>query len=232
MKPVVMIPTFNERGNIVKIINAVLAQDERLEVVVVDDDSPDGTGDLVAEHSRQNKRIKLLSRKDERGRASAGIAGFNYALKNGYDVVIEMDADFSHDPKYIPVFLKEIEDTDVVIGSRYVSGGDTEHKIFLQNMLSKMSNLFNRVVLGLDVSDSSGGFKCYRREVIESIDLDNFVSTGYSIGAEILYRCMKAGFKMKEVPIIFMPRAAGRSKLNWKIILNYPVAILRLKFTH
>ncbi|MFH1404203.1 MAG: polyprenol monophosphomannose synthase [Candidatus Altiarchaeota archaeon] len=231
MKPIVMLPTYNERGNITRIIKSVLSQDERLEVLVVDDDSPDGTDELVAELAKDDDRIHLLVRTGVRGRASAGVAGFKHALENGYDVVVEMDADFSHDPKYIPLLLENIGDADVVIGSRYVDGGDTEHKIFIQNMLSKMSNMFNKVVLGLGVHDSSGGFKCYRREVLEALDLDNFVSTGYSVGAEILYRCMKAGFSMREVPIIFKPRASGSSKLNWNIILKYPIDVLRLRMS-
>ncbi len=229
MKPIVMLPTYNECGNIVPIIKQILSQDERLEIIVVDDNSPDGTDDLVEHMAETEPRIHLISRKDERGRASAGIRGFKYALENEYDVIIEMDADFSHDPKYIPQLLSEIEDTDVVIGSRYVPGGDTDTKIFIQHLLSQFSNIFNRVVLGLNVYDSSGGFKCYRRDVIESIDFDNFVSTGYSVGAEMLYRSSVAGFSMKEIPIIFKPRAQGESKLNWKIILKYPIDLLKLR---
>jgi dolichol-phosphate mannosyltransferase len=224
-----MVPTYNEAGNIGPLLGEILAQDPRLQVVVVDDDSPDGTGKIVSDLASANPRIHLLSRKGVRGRASAGNAGFKYALDGGYDVVIEMDADFSHDPKHIPSLLKAVEEADVVIGSRYMPGGGTKTDARLQHVLSRLANAFNNAVLGLGVSDSSGGYKCYRRKVLETIDLTNAVSTGYSVGAEILYRSRRAGFRLKEVPIVFRPRASGKSKLNWKIVLGYPLAILRLR---
>ncbi|MFC2162076.1 polyprenol monophosphomannose synthase [Candidatus Altiarchaeota archaeon] len=232
MKPVVMLPTFNEAGNIRGILADILAQDERLNVIVVDDDSPDGTGDIVNDLKKDEPRIHLITRVGEKGRASAGIAGFKKAIDDGFDVVIEMDADFSHDPAYIPVFLEHITGTDVVVGSRYAEGGDTEHKIFIQNNLSRLSNIYNKILLGLDVHDSSGGYKCYTRKALEAIDLDGFISTGYSVGAELLYRMRKAGFSMKEVPIVFKPRASGESKLNWNIILKYPIDVLKLRLLH
>ncbi|MFH0861893.1 MAG: polyprenol monophosphomannose synthase [Candidatus Altiarchaeota archaeon] len=231
MRPIAMVPTYNEAGNIGRLLEEVLSQDGRIEAVVVDDDSPDGTGGIVREMSRGEPRIHLLSRKGVRGRTSAGTAGFRYAIENGYDVVIEMDADFSHDPKYIPAMLRGIEGTDVVVGSRYVEGGGTKTKAHIQHLLSKFANYFNIFVLGLPVKDSSGGYKCYRADVLKSIDLDHFISTGYSVGAEILYRCKKAGFMMREIPIVFNPRASGSSKLNWRIILAYPFAVIRLRLT-
>ncbi len=229
MKPVAMIPTYNEAGNIGRLVEEVLRQHPAMEVVVVDDDSPDGTGRIVEALAEDNPRVHVIVRKGVRGRTSAGTAGFKWALANGFDLVVEMDADFSHDPKYIPALIEAASEADVAVGSRYAVGGGTETDARLQHVLSRCANAFNCLVLGLRVKDSSGGYKCYRRRVLAAVDLDGFVSEGYSVGAEMLYRCVKAGFTLKEVPIVFKPRAAGKSKINWRIILAYPVAILRLR---
>jgi dolichol-phosphate mannosyltransferase len=230
-KPIAMVATYNEAGNIERLIGQILGQGPAIEVVVVDDDSPDGTGGIVARLAETNPRIHLISRKGVRGRTSAGVEGFKYAIRNGYDPVVEMDADFSHDPGYIPALLEAAGEADVAIGSRYVAGGGTEHRIFPQHQLSRFANLFNIIVLGLKVKDSSGGYKCYRRKVLQAIDLDHIISKGYCVGAELLYRCKKARFTMKEVPIVFKPRAAGKSKLDWRIVLEYPLTVLRLRLT-
>ena len=229
MKPIAMIPTYNEAENIGRLVTDVLRQHPAMEVVVVDDDSPDGTGRIVSEMAETNPRVHAIVRNGVRGRTSAGTAGFKWALENGFDLVVEMDADFSHDPKYIPALIKAAGEADVAVGSRYAVGGGTETEARLQHLLSRCANTFNSIVLGLRVKDSSGGYKCYRRRVLKTIDLDGLVSSGYSVGAEILYRCVKAGFTLKEVPIVFKPRAAGKSKINWRIIMSYPVAILRLR---
>lgn len=231
MKPVVMLPTYNERDNIEDVIADVLGQDARLSVVVVDDESPDGTGDVVAKLAQDDERVHLVSRKDERGRASAGLAGFRWAIDNGFDVVVEMDADGSHDPKYLSDFLAEIEGFDVVVGSRYLPGGGSLQDRRIQHHMSRLANVFNNLVLGLDLADSSGGYKCYTAKALKAIGLDGYVSSGYSIGAEILFRCKRAGLRMKEIPIVFRPRASGESKLSWKIILSYPLTILRLRLS-
>lgn len=229
MKPIVMIPTYNERENISLIIPEILNLSSDIEIVVVDDSSPDGTADEVRKLMADNPdRLYLLLRK-EKGRATAGLAGFRYALEKGADCIIEMDADFSHSPKYIPQFIKEIDSYDIVIGSRYIKGGGARNCSLLMGFLSRWANRLNRFILGLEMRDSSGGFKCYRRRVIEKILQHNFISTGYSIGAEILYYAKKYGFTFKEIPIIFYNRVRGTSKITWRIILGYPLVILKLK---
>ncbi len=226
-----MIPTYNERENIERLINEILNVDSNIHILVVDDSSPDGTGEIVDKIASKSARVHILHRK-ERGRASAGIAGFKKALELGFDYIIEMDADFSHNPKYISTMLKEIKNSDIVIGSKYLKGGEakTVNRSKGSMLISKLANAFNRVVLGLNVSDSSGGYKCYRREVLEAIGLDKIISTGYSIGAELLYRAKKKGFSFKEIPIVFQNRQRGKSKENYKIIISYPLTILRLRF--
>jgi len=230
MNPVVMLPTYNERENIALIIPQVLEVDPEIKIVVVDDSSPDDTARVVERlMGDYPDRIYLLSRK-KRGRASAGLEGFRYALDKGADCVIEMDADFSHDPGYIPQFLKEIRHYDIIIGSRYIKGGTSRNCSQLMGFFSRWANRLNRFILGLEMRDSSGGFKCYRRKVLEKILQHDFISTGYSVGAEILYYARRHGFTFKEIPIIFCNRVRGSSKITWKIILSYPLVVLKLKF--
>lgn len=230
MNPLVMLPTYNERENVGLILPQILKVHPRLKVVVVDDSSPDGTAAVVEKLMEEYpERIYLFSRR-ERGRARAGLAGFRYALDQGADCIIEMDADFSHDPAYLSEFLKEIPYYDIVIGSRYIKGGGASHQCNqFMGFLSRWANRLNRFVLGVKMRDSSGGFKCYRRYVLEKILEHNFISTGYSIGAEILYYAKQYGFTFKEIPIIFHHRERGASKITWKIIFNYPLVVLRLR---
>ena len=230
MRAAVVIPTYNERENVTEIIRQVLKMDPGLTVVIVDDDSPDGTGDLADQMVKQYPgMVKVIHRKGERGRASAGVAGFKRALEDGFDCVIEMDADGSHDPREIPNFLYLINEYDVVIGSRYVEGGRSVNCAPASILLSRVANAFNRLVLGLNVEDTSGGFKCYRRRVLEAIGLDDIVSWGYTIGPELLYKCMKKGFTMKEIPISFMNRMKGKSKASLRVVLEYPISVLRIR---
>jgi len=230
MRAAAVIPTYNERENIEDIVREVLAQGKEVSVIVVDDESPDGTG-RVADTlvSKYPGRVDVVHRKGVRGRASAGIAGFKRALELGFDCVIEMDADFSHDPKEIPKFLEMVKEYDVVLGSRYVPGGRSVDCTKKNLLLSRISNAFNRIVLGLKVNETSGGFKCYRRKVLESIDLDHIVSWGYSIGPELLYKCAKAGFSMVETPIVFVNRRRGVSKASLRVILEYPLTVLKIR---
>lgn len=231
VNPIVMLPTYNERQNIAIMIPRILSLNPEIKIVVVDDSSPDGTAEEVRRLMKDNpNRIYLLLRK-ERGRASAGLAGFRYALAKGADCIIEMDADFSHDPGYLPVFLEQIKYYDIVIGSRYVRGGASRKCSQLMGFLSRWANRLNRFILGLEMRDSSGGFKCYRRQVLEQILKNDFISTGYSIGAELLYYAAREGFGFKEIPIIFRNRFRGSSKINWKIILNYPLVVWRLRLS-
>jgi len=230
VNPVVMIPTYNERENVSLIIPQILAVNPRIRIVIVDDSSPDGTAEVVKRMiERYPERVYLFSRK-EKGRTSAGLAGFRYALDIGADYIIEMDADFSHNPQYLPQFLKEIDSYDIIIGSRYIKGGRSRNCSQIMGFFSRWANRLNRFMLGLEMRDSSGGFKCYRRKVIEKILQHDFISTGYSVGAEILYYAKRYNFTFKEIPIIFQNRTRGSSKITWKIVLGYPLTILRLRF--
>ncbi|VVB50977.1 UDP-N-acetylglucosamine--dolichyl-phosphate N-acetylglucosaminyltransferase [uncultured archaeon] len=228
--PVVMLPTFNEQGNLPLIVPKILSQGKRIRLVIVDDDSPDGTGDLADELAKKYwGRIKVIHRKGEKGRGTAGIRGFKEALMWDATCVIEMDADGSHDPQDIPRLLEAVKEADVAIGSRYVAGGEFINCDPKNILLSKIANKYDRVILGLPIKEVSGGFKCYRRKVLESIDLDHFVSWGYCIGAEILYKIHKKGFTMKEIPVKFVNRKIGKSKANMKVKIEYPLTVLRLR---
>lgn len=218
MKILVIIPTYNEKENISKIIPQVLTQDQGIEILVVDDNSPDGTGKLVEELKESNPRVKLLTRAKKTGLGTAYIAGFDYALQNSYDYIFEMDSDFSHDPKYIPEFLKAIQDSDLVLGSRYIRGVNVVNWPITRLLLSYFANVYARWVTGLPVKDSTGGFKCFKREVLEKIGLDNIHSNGYAFQIEMSFRAWKKGFRIKEIPIIFVDRFAGESKMSKKIV--------------
>ena len=218
MKILVIIPTYNEKENIHKIIPLVLEQDQDIEVLVVDDNSPDGTGKLVEEIQSSNPRIKLIRREKKSGLGTAYLAGFKYALENGYNYIFEMDSDFSHDPSYIPDFLKAIEDSDLVLGSRYIKGVNVVNWPITRLLLSFYANVYARWVTGLPVKDSTGGFKCFKSEVLEKIGLDNIHSNGYAFQIEMSFRAWRKGFRIKEIPIIFVDRRAGESKMSKKIV--------------
>jgi dolichol-phosphate mannosyltransferase len=228
MKAIVMLPTYNEKENIESIVNEIL-RNNNVQIVIVDDDSPDGTGQIADKLAEQySGKIHVIHR-NERGRGTAGITGFKYALTQDVGYIFEMDADFSHDPADIPRFLEEIKTYDVVIGSRYIKGGKSINCLPKNILLSYISNIYNRIILGLKVKDSSGGYKCYRREVLESINLDNYLSKGYCVGPETLFKIKQKKFKMKEIPIIFRNREKGKSKANIKIVIEYPLVVLKLR---
>lgn len=218
MKTLVIIPTYNEKENISKIIPLVLKQDQEIEVLVVDDSSPDGTGRMVEELKVSNPRIKLITRSKKSGLGTAYIAGFDYALQNGYDYIFEMDSDFSHDPNYIPDFLKAVSDSDLVLGSRYIRGVNVVNWPITRLLLSYFANVYARWVTGFPIKDSTGGFKCFKREVLEKIGLDNIHSNGYAFQIEMSFRAWKKGFRIKEIPIIFVDRRAGESKMSKRIV--------------
>jgi dolichol-phosphate mannosyltransferase len=218
MKTLVIIPTYNEKENISKVIPLVLKQDPDIEVLVVDDNSPDGTGKIVEELQISNPRIKLIRREKKSGLGTAYLAGFKYALENGYNYIFEMDSDFSHDPNYIPDFLKAIEDSDLVLGSRYIKGVNVVNWPITRLLLSFYANVYARWVTGLPLKDSTGGFKCFKREVLEKIGLDNIHSNGYAFQIEMSFRAWRKGFRIKEIPIIFVDRRAGESKMSKKIV--------------
>jgi len=234
MKTAIMIPTYNEAENIESLIDEVLSITDEIGVVVVDDDSPDGTARVVGNMGDRGGRIHLLVRRGERGRGTAGIAGFKYALSQGpeIDIIGEMDADFSHDPKYLKDFLKEIKNCDIVIGSRAAFGGGEEGRSLIRRAITSFAAFYIRLISGIEVGDPTSGYRLFRREVVEAMDLDGMISTGPSIVQEMLYQALKAGFTYTEVPILFSDRRAGEPKFNWKIGIEsfIMMAKFRLKY--
>ncbi len=217
-KALIIFPTYNEKDNIEKIINEVLPLDPRLHVLVVDDSSPDGTGEIVDRMSAANPRINVLHRHNKEGLGRAYIAGFKWGIERNFDYIFEMDADFSHDPKYIPDFLREIESHDLVLGSRYICGVNVINWPMGRLLLSYYANVYTRIITGLPLRDATGGFKCFRREVLEAIDLDAVRSNGYIFQIEVSMRVWKKGFRIIEIPIIFVDRIMGQSKMSKKIV--------------
>jgi len=228
-KILIIIPTFNEVENLPNLIPQVLSKDENINVLVVDDNSPDGTADYVREESDKNERVHLIEREKKLGLGTAYIAGFKYALQNGYEYVFEMDADFSHDPDEIPNFLKTIKKYDLVLGSRYISGVNVINWPMRRLFLSYFANLYTRVITGLPVKDATGGFKCFRRTVLEAIDLDSVKSNGYAFQIEMTFKAWKKGFKITEMPIIFVDRTRGKSKMSRKIVREAVFMVWKLR---
>ncbi len=218
MKTLVIIPTYNESENIERIVPEILDKDQSIDVLIVDDNSPDGTGELADKMAEKNSKIFVIHREKKSGLGTAYKAGFRYAIENGYDYIFEMDADFSHDPKCIPSFLEAIKEADLVLGSRYISGVNVINWPMSRLLLSYYANVYTRLVTGLPVKDATGGFKCFRRKVLESVDLDKVKSEGYSFQIEVSLRAWKKGFKIKEIPIVFEDRREGRSKMSKKIV--------------
>jgi dolichol-phosphate mannosyltransferase len=217
-RALVVIPTYNERGNLQLIVPSILEQDPRLEVLVVDDNSPDGTGQVADELAGESPRVHVLHRPSKAGLGKAYLAGFRWALDRGYDFIFEMDADFSHDPKYLPDLLRAIEDADLVIGSRYRTGVNVINWPISRLLLSLGANQYARWITGLPLTDSTGGFKCFRRRVLESLDLERIRSNGYSFQIEMSFRAWKKGFRLSEIPIVFTDRVEGQSKMNKRIV--------------
>lgn len=229
MRALVIIPTYNEKENIEKIIPAVLAADPSISVLVVDDNSPDGTGQIADRLAASNPRIFVLHRERKSGLGQAYLAGFRWGIEKGFDYLFEMDADFSHDPKYLPAFLKAIAEADLVIGSRYISGVNVINWPMGRLLLSYYANVYSRIVTGLPLRDATGGFKCYRRQVLEAIDLSKVRSNGYSFQIEMSYRAWKKGFRLKEIPIVFIDRREGTSKMSKKIVREAIWMVWRLR---
>jgi dolichol-phosphate mannosyltransferase len=217
-RALVVVPTYNERTNVPLLVPAILIQDPRLEVLVVDDNSPDGTGQLADDLAKNDARVHVLHRPAKQGLGKAYIAGFTWALERGYDYVFEMDADFSHDPRFLPEFLRAIETADLVVGSRYKSGVNVINWPMSRLLLSIGANQYARVVTGLPIADSTGGFKCFRRQVLAAIELDRVRSNGYAFQIEMTFRAWKKGFRIAEIPIVFTDRVEGQSKMNRKIV--------------
>lgn len=225
----VIVPTYNERDNIETLIERVLCF-PRFRVLVVDDNSPDGTGALVGAIAAGNPRVGLLARPGKQGLGTAYLAGFRRALAEGARFIFEMDADFSHDPAYLPRLQTAAETRfDLVLGSRYVRGGGTVNWGITRRMISRGGNLYAGLILGLPVADATGGFRCYRREVLETIDLDAVRSNGYSFQIEMAYRAYRAGFRIGEIPIIFPDRRVGQSKMSRRIVIEALINVWRLR---
>ncbi|MGZ8377242.1 MAG: polyprenol monophosphomannose synthase [Gemmatirosa sp.] len=226
-----IVPTYNERPNIIRLIEQILAQDPRLDVVVVDDNSADGTGALVDELAAVNDRVYALHRERKLGLGTAYIAGFRWALEREYAYVFEMDADFSHDPAHLPQFLSAIQDADLVLGSRYRFGKVTVVNWPMARLiLSYSANIYARVVTGLQLYDATGGFKCFRREVLEAIDLADVRSNGYAFQIEMSFRAWKRGFRIAEIPIVFVDRTEGESKMSKRIVREAVWMVWRLRW--
>lgn len=225
----VVIPTYNERDNVGRLVEDVLAQHEGVEVLIVDDSSPDGTGELVDRIAAGNRRVHVIHRPGKMGLGSAYRDGFRAALVAGADLIVEMDADFSHDPAMIPQFIEMMGDHDVVVGSRYLNGISVVNWPLRRLMLSYFANVYTRVITGLRIQDCTSGFKCFRRCVIESIDLDRIKSDGYSFQIEMNYRCVEKGYRVGEIPIIFIDRRSGSSKMSKKIVREAVVMVWKLK---
>ena len=230
-RALVIIPTYNERENIRRLIDSVLAQDARIDVLVVDDGSPDGTGALVDEIVSSNDRVHVQHRARKLGLGTAYIVGFRWALERDYAYVLEMDADFSHDPIHLPQFLQAVEGADLVLGSRYQQGRVTVVNWPMTRLiLSYCANIYARAVTGLPVYDATGGFKCFRRSVLEAIDLGQVRSNGYAFQIEMSFRAWKRNFRIAEIPIVFVDRTEGTSKMSQSIVREAVWMVWRLRW--
>lgn len=229
---IVILPTYNERGNIRRLILALLEVAPSLDVLVVDDGSPDGTGEAADSLAKKDSRVRVLHRTGKQGLGRAYVAGFRYALAGPYQYIIQMDSDFSHRPEDLPRLLGAAKDADLVIGSRSVPGGRVENWGFLRHLVSKGGSLYARTLLGLPIRDCTSGFRCFRREVLEAVDLGKVKANGYGFQVEITYLCHLAKFHIVEVPIVFPDRVAGRSKMTWQIALEAAALVWQLRLRH
>lgn len=229
-KSLVIIPTYNEAENVFKVFDEIFKLNiSDLDILIVDDNSPDGTAQKVKEYPKKDHNIYLVQRPEKLGLGTAYIKGFKFALEKGYDYIFEMDADYSHDPKEIPKMLKEITDADLVIGSRYVKGVNVINWPLGRLFLSVMASKYTRIITGMPIYDCTGGYKCFRREVLEAIPLDKVTSNGYSFQIEMNFKAWKRKFRIKEIPIIFYDRTVGQSKMTRKIMLEAAFMVWKLK---
>ncbi len=230
-RALVIVPTYNERENIARLVDAVLYQDPRIDVLVIDDGSPDCTGQLADEIAAMNPRVHVIHRPSKMGLGTAYVAGFKWALQRSYAYVFEMDADFSHDPAHLPQFLSSILEADLVLGSRYRDGRVTVVNWPVGRLLlSYFANVYARVVTGLQLYDATGGFKCFRRAVLEAINLDDVRSNGYAFQIEMSFRAWRRGFRIVEIPIVFVDRTEGVSKMSKRIVREAVWMVWRLRW--
>lgn len=225
----IIVPTYNERENIGRLLERLMALPYGLSVLIVDDGSPDGTAAIVQEWQAREPRVHLLQRPGKMGLGSAYRDGFRYALERRFEYIFEMDADFSHDPDAIGGFLAAIEDADVVLGSRYLNGISVVNWPLRRLLLSYFANAYTRWVTGLPLRDATGGFKCFRRRALEGIRLDRVKSDGYGFQIEMSFRCWKKGFRIREIPILFVDRLAGVSKMSRRIVYEAAFMVWRLR---
>ncbi len=228
-KTLIIVPTFNELDNITKLIPDLLSRTANPDILIVDDNSPDGTAEFIQQLAVSNDRIHLIKREKKMGLGTAYIEGFKFALKNNYDFIFEMDADYSHDPKEIPNFLNAIQQNDLVLGSRYSNGVNVVNWPMRRLLLSYFANIYTRIITGLPVKDATGGFKCFRRKVLETINLDRVKSNGYAFQIEMTYKAFKKGFRIKEIPIIFIDRMKGKSKMSKRIVREAITMVWKLR---
>lgn len=227
MNSIIVIPTYNEKDNIQPLVEEILKIVPEIKILIVDDNSPDGTGRVADELAKTYSRVKVLHREKKEGLGRAYIAGFKEALKTDAEYILQMDADFSHHPKYIPLFLKEIGNCDLVLGSRFLEGNKRPLNV---HTLSIYASRYARWILGLKITDWLGGFKCFRRRVLEEIRLEEFISKGFIFQTEFIYCAFKKGFHIKEIPIIFNQRKSGKTKKSKKIILEAIFKVLMLRY--
>jgi dolichol-phosphate mannosyltransferase len=230
MKILIIIPTYNELENLPRLLPEVLLKNINIDVLFIDDNSPDGTAAFIENEQKNNNRIHFIKRQSKQGLGTAYIAGFKFALQRDYQVIFEMDADFSHDPNEIPRFIEEIKNADVVLGSRYKNGVNVINWPMRRLLLSWFANIYTRVITGMPLHDATGGFKCFKREVLEAIDLNRVKSNGYAFQIEMNFKAWKKGFIIKEIPIIFVDRVKGSSKMSKKIVREAVFMVWKLRF--
>ncbi len=233
MKPekiLIVIPTYNEIDNIETLLDILREKYPGYDILIVDDNSPDGTGEYVQKRSESDAQIHLIKRAGKLGLGTAYVAGFKYAIEKGFDAVVQMDADFSHDPAKIKDLTNELADYDLVIGSRYIQGVNVVNWPMSRLLLSYFANIYTKIITGLPINDATGGFKAIRREVLESINLDNIRSNGYAFQIEINFKAWKKGFKIKEIPIVFTDRVEGSSKMSKAIVREAVFMVWKLRF--
>lgn len=228
---IIVIPTYNEAMNIAQLLEDILTIDERFDILVVDDNSPDGTANIVKDFIKETDRVQILEREGKLGLGTAYIAGFKTVLEQNYRYILQMDADFSHQPHYLPILLSIAEhQADVIIGSRYVRGGGVKNWSPLRQLISRGGSFYTRLILGLPIKDCTGGFKCFRKKVLDSIDFSQISSDGYSFQVEMNYQCHQNKFNILEFPIIFPDRVAGTSKMSGNIVKEAALRVLALRW--
>ena len=231
MRAIISIPTYNERENIVNLVLDIQRAVRGVDILIIDDNSPDGTGQIADQMASHDRSIHVMHRPGKMGLGTAYVAGFRYAIEQGYDLVFEMDADFSHNPMYLPQFLTLAEHADLVIGSRYIKGGGTPNWAPLRKFISGGGNMFARAVLGIPVHDCTGGYRCYRTSALRTLNLGAIRAQGYAFQVEMAYNFWKSGFRIRETPIIFEDRRVGSSKMSRKIFIEAFLWVVRTRFT-